>query len=167
MVPRKVPPRLHRGFTKVPPRLHKSWAAKRFFGRFPHHFFNFKLVSQFLNSFLHFSPTAPALGYSAILKVLGQNYTFVFLGSLRQMAFASQKVLWFPEHFFALVSQSPAFFLANGCCFRKVLWRVPPTTVFFTFVPNGCCFIKVLGRVQSTVLHIYLPVSWGQSGMIW
>ena len=112
----KVPAMVRQGSTKV---LQVSlclwsfgadpfWGAKRFFGRSPHHFF--KLVSQFLNSFLHFSPTAPALGYSAILKALGQNYTFVFLGSLRQMAFASQKVIWFPKHFFALVSQSPAFF---------------------------------------------------------
>ena len=44
--------------------------------------------------FLHFSPTALALKCSAIVKVLGQNDTFVFLGSLQQMAFASQKVLW-------------------------------------------------------------------------
>ena len=52
------------------------------------------LSPQFLNSFLYFSPTALALGSSAIVKVLGQNDTFVFRGSLQQMAFASQTVLW-------------------------------------------------------------------------
>ena len=54
----KVPPRFQQGCTKV---LQVSWClwfsfvrgAKRFFGRFPHHFF--KLVSQRLYSFLHFS----------------------------------------------------------------------------------------------------------------
>ena len=51
-------------------------------------------MSQFLNSFLHVPPTALALGSSAIVKVLGQNDAFIFLGSLQQMAFASQKVLW-------------------------------------------------------------------------
>ena len=97
-------PRFHRGSTKVSPWLRKFcdlsgllgqirfWVPKRFCGRFPHHFF--KLVSQFLNSFLHFSPTALALGSSAIVKVLGQNDTFVFLGFLQKMVFASQKVLW-------------------------------------------------------------------------
>ena len=46
------------------------WGAIWFCGRFPHHFFT--LVSQFLNSFLHSSPTALALGSSAIVKILGQ-----------------------------------------------------------------------------------------------
>ena len=93
------PPRLHRGFTKVPPRLRKFRGVSgflgqiRFCGKFPHHFF--KLASQLLNSFFVFFPTALTLkGSSAIAKVLGKNDTFVFLGSLQQMVFASQKVLW-------------------------------------------------------------------------
>ena len=70
--------------------------------------------------FKHFSPTALALGSSVIAKVLGQNDTVVFLGSLQQMAFASQKVLWsVPKQFFTLVSHSPAVFWANGGCFIK------------------------------------------------
>ena len=96
----KVSPRFHQGLTKVAQvswslwscGAEPFWGAKRFCGRFPHHFF--KLVSQFRNSFLHFAPTALALGSSAIVKVLGHNDTFVFWGSLQQMAFASQKVLW-------------------------------------------------------------------------
>ena len=92
--------RFHQGFTKVAQvslSLWSSgagpfWGAKKFCGRFPHHFFT--LVSQFLNSLLHFSSTALALGSSAIVKVLGRNDMFVFLGSLQRMAFASQKVLW-------------------------------------------------------------------------
>ena len=63
------------------------WGAKRFCGRFPHHFF--KVVFQFLNSFFYFSPTALALKCWAIVKVLVQNDTVVSLGSLQQMAFAS------------------------------------------------------------------------------
>ncbi len=68
-----------------------------------------------------FSSQPWSLGSSAIVKVLGQNDPFVFWGSLQQMAFASQKVLWsVPQtQFFTLVSQSPADFWANGCCFRK------------------------------------------------
>ena len=52
----KVSPRFHQGFAKfaqVSRRLVFSvLGAKRFCGRFPHRFF--KLVSGFLNSFLHF-----------------------------------------------------------------------------------------------------------------
>ena len=73
----KVSPRFHQGFTKVAQvsgSLWSSgadpfWGAKRFCRRFPHHFFKFD--SQFLNYFLHFSPTASALGSSAIVKCLG------------------------------------------------------------------------------------------------
>ena len=69
--------------------------------------------------FSHFFSTALALGSSAIVKVLGQNDTFVFRGSLQQMPFASQKVLWSVPHLYTFVSQSPAVFWANGCRFRK------------------------------------------------
>ena len=84
-VPQKVPPRFYQGSTKVAQvswclwssGADPFWATKRFCGRFHHHFL--KLVSQFLNSFLHFSPTALASGSSAIIvKVLGQNDTFFF-----------------------------------------------------------------------------------------
>ena len=131
-VPRKVPPRLRRGSTKISPRSRKFrdlsgllgqirfWGGKRFCGRFPHHFF--KLVSRFLNSFLHFSSTALAFGSSALVKVLVQNGTSVFLGSLQQMAFASQ----------------------------KVLWRVP-STILYICLPNGCCFIKFFGGFRQYI----------------
>ena len=56
-----------------------------------------------------FSPTALALGSSAIVTVLGQNDTFVFLGSLQQMAFASQKVLW-------SVPQTVLYICLTVCC---------------------------------------------------
>ena len=94
-VPRKVPPRFHEGCASFVISL-VSWGRsllfpKRLCGGFRDHFFTF--VSQFLQ-FFHFSPTVLALGPSAIAKVLGQNDTFVFWGSLQQMVFASQKVLW-------------------------------------------------------------------------
>ena len=95
------------------------------------------------NSFLHFSPTVLALGSSAIGKVLGHNDTFVFWGSLQQMAFASQKVLWSPKLFCTFVSESPADFGVNGYCFRKGSLEGSPT-----------------------VRYIYLPVSsWGRRCM--
>ena len=53
-------------FTKVPPRFEGVTGQVRF-------------------------PTALALGSPAITKFLGQNDTFVFLSSLQQMAFASQR----------------------------------------------------------------------------
>ena len=84
----------------------------------PHHFF--KLVSEFLNSFLHFSPTALALGSSTIVKVLGQNDASVFLGSLQQMAFPSQNVLRsVPQTVPYICLTVSCGFWANGCCFRK------------------------------------------------
>ena len=115
------------------------------------------------NSFLHFSSTTLALRSSAIVKILGQNDTFVFLGSLQQMAFASPKVLWsVPQTVLCIGLTVSCGFWAHGCCFRKVLWRVPPT-ILYICLPNGCCFRKVVWRVPPTVLYIYLPVSsWGQ-----
>ena len=145
----KVPPRFHQGSSKGAPRFfkfrgvsgsHSFWGAKRFFGRFPHHFF--KLVSQRLYSFLHFSSTALALGSSAIVKVLGQNDRFVFGGSLQQMVFASQ----------------------------KVLWSVPQTVLYIGltlscgFSGQSCCFIK--GSVEGSAnysLHLSSVSSWGES----
>ena len=120
-------------FAKVPRRFHQGCAsfgslwssradpfrgAKRFCGRFPDHFF--KLVPQFLNSFLYFSPTALALGSSAIVKVSGQNDTFVFRVLCSKWLSPPKRFFGvFPKQFFTLVSQSPAVFGANGCCFRK------------------------------------------------
>ena len=73
-----------------------------------------------LTLFLHFSSTAFALGSSAIVKVLGQNDTFVFWVSLQQMAFASQKVLWsVPQTVLYIISQSAAVLWASCRCFRK------------------------------------------------
>ena len=104
-----------------------SLAFCRFCGRFPHHFFKF--VPQFLNSFLHFPPTAFALGSSAIVMALGQNDTFVFLGSLQQIVFASQKVLWSVPQTVLYVGLTIflRFFGQMAVASERVLWRVPPT----------------------------------------
>ena len=67
--------------------------------------------------FFAFFSTALALGSSAIVKVLGQNDTFVFWGSLQQMPFASQQVLRSVHRLH--LSQSPAVFSAKGCRFKK------------------------------------------------
>ena len=91
------------------------WGAKRFCGRFPHHFF--KRVSWFHNSFFHFSQQL-SLWSSVIVKVLGQNDMFVFLRSWQHMAFASQKVFWsVPQTVISIgLTVSCGFFWAN---FRK------------------------------------------------
>ena len=66
-----------------------------------------------------FSQQRLALGSSAI-KVLGQNDTFVFWGSLQQLTFASQKVLWsVPQTVLYIGLTVSCGFLGNGCCFRK------------------------------------------------
>ena len=113
----KVSPRFHQGFTKVVQvswSLWSSgadpfWGAKRFVEGSPITSLNLSPSSStlfciFLNSvsFETFSHSKGlgakwhvwALRLSAIVKVLGQNDTFVFLASLQQLAFASQKVLW-------------------------------------------------------------------------
>ena len=126
----KVPWKVHQGFTEVPPRLRIT---------------SLKLVSQLLNSFLHFSRTASALECSAIVKVLGQNDAFVLLDSLQQIAKSPPKRFLgvfpkeFPKHWSKTVSCGS--FGQMAVASEKVLWRVP-----------------------LTVLFICLPVSsWGQS----
>ena len=81
------------GSTKVSPRFSKFRCVSGSLGqkvlwKVPPSLLN-KLVSQFLNSFLHFSSTALAL-----VSSWAKTDTFVFLGSLQQMAFATQKFLW-------------------------------------------------------------------------
>ena len=183
---------LHRGFTTVPPRLRKfrgvsgadtswlpsvSWIcgrftrlrkfrdhsglleAKRSCGKFPITSLN---LSRSSSTLFRIFLTALALGTSAIVKVLGQNDTFVFRGSLQQMPFASQKVLWSVPHLH-LSHSLLRFFWQMAVAPEKVLWKVPPT-ILYICLPNGCCFIKALWRFPPTVLYIYLPVSlWGES----
>ena len=70
--------------------------------------------------FLAFSLTALVLGSSAIVKVWGQNATFLFWGFLQQMVFASQKVLGsVPQTVFYIGLTVSCGFWVNGCCFRK------------------------------------------------
>ena len=81
----------------------------------------------------------PALGISAVVKVLGQTGIFIFLGFLGQIAFAleSKRLCGgFPQHLFG----------TNGCCccFRKVFWRVPPSLLLNSVL-----------REMSTPLHLH------------
>ena len=130
------------------------WGAKRFCGRFPHHFF--KRVSWFHNSFLHFSQQL-SLWSSVIVKVLGQNDMFVFLRSWQHMAFASQKVFWsVPQTVISIgLTVSCGFF---GQTSEKVLCKVPPT-ILHICLPQGCCFIQILWKVPPTLLYTYLKVT--------
>ena len=125
---RKVPPSFRQGFcTKVlqgpcgadPFRFRKGSAEGS-------PITSLHLSPSSFNSFSHFSPTGLALGPSAIVKVLGQNDTVVFWGSLQQMAFASQKVFWSPKLFCTFGSESLAHFGVNSCCFRKGSVEVSP-----------------------------------------
>ena len=112
--------RFRPGFTEVPPRFHQGCASfviclgcQKVLGRFPHHFFN---LSPSSSNLFGISPS------SAIVKVLVQNDTFVFWGSLQQNAFAPQKVLWSVPETVLYIHWSHTllpFFWANGCCFRK------------------------------------------------
>ena len=60
----------------------------------------------------------------------------------------------FPKLFCTFVSESPAVFRVNGCCFRKGSMRVPPT-ILYICLPNGCCFIKSsLESSANCALHL-------------
>ncbi len=156
-------------FAKLPPRVHQvaqvswclwpSWAvlfcgAKRFCGRFPHHFS--KLVSQCLNSFPHVSPAALALGSSAIVKVLGQNDTFVFLGSLQQMAFASLKVFWgVPQTVLYIGLTVSCGFLGKWLLLQKRFCGGFCPLLFFTFVSKWLLLHKnSLAGSANCALHL-------------
>ena len=171
-VPRKVPPRFHQGSSTFVVSLGQIRLGLR--KRSHQGFTNVAQVSWCLWSsgpgpswgakrkvpprFHQGSPIALALECSDIVKVLGQNDTFAFLGSLPQMAFASQKVLWsVPQTVLYIgLTVSCSFFGQMAVTSEKVLWRVPPT-ILYICLPNGCCFIKVLWRVPPTVLYILSP----------
>ena len=129
-----------------------SWGRSlsfRFCGGFPHHFFTF--VSQFLQLFFSFfpnGPTALALGSSTMVKV----------GSLQQMAFASQKVVW-------SVPQTVRYirlFWGKFLLLQKRFCGGFPQ-LFFPFVSPAVASEK--GLVPLTVVYICCPVSCGQSCM--
>jgi len=70
----------------------------------------------------------------------------------------------FPKQFFTLVSQSPAVFWVNGCCFRKGSVE-GSANVFKTFVSQmAVASKKFFGGFRQLCFTIHLPVSsWGQS----
>ena len=64
--------------------------------------------------------TLTSLSDGRSARDIPKQHRSIKMGSLQQMAFGSQKVLWnVPKKFFALVSQSFAEFWTNGYCFRK------------------------------------------------
>ena len=99
-----------------------------------------------------FSPTALALGSSAIVKgFFAANGFRLPKGSLECS----------PNNSLHLSHSLLRFFGQMAVASEKVQWRVPPT-ILYICLPS--CFIKALWRVPPTVLYIYLPVSsWGQS----
>ena len=123
----KVPPRLHQGSTKVSPRLRKFRDLCGLLGQIRFGVPKGSVEGSPITSFnlspsssTFFSPTALALGPSAIVKVLGKNDTFVFWGSLQQMAFASQKVLWsVPQTVFYIGLTDSSGFLGNWLLLQK------------------------------------------------
>ena len=87
-----------------------------------------------------------------------QNDTFVFLGSLQQMAVASQKVLWnVPQTVLYIGLTVSCGFLGKWLLLQKRFWRVPPTILYIS-LPNGCCFIK-RSLEGSAKCALHLPPS--------
>ena len=137
-------PRFHRGFTKF--RDLSGLLGQVSFG-VPKGFAEGSPISSLDLSpsssipFVQFSPTALVLECSAIVKVLGQNDPFVFLGSLQQMAFASHKVL------LSVPQTVPHVGLTVSCVF---LWQMAVASekgfcggfrqLFFTFVSQKSSF---------------------------
>ena len=80
-----------------------------------------------LTHFCIFSPTV-SFGAFSHSKGLGEKWHVCLWGSLQQMVFASQKRFFgvFPKLFCTFVSESPAVFRVNGCCFRKGSVEGPP-----------------------------------------
>ena len=155
------PPRLRQGFTKVAQVLWCLWSSGQIRFGVPKGSAkgplspSFNLSPSSSTFFWHFSPTALAL---PIVKVLGQNDTFVLRGSLQQMVFASKKVLWSSTSSSLHWSHSLLrFFGQMAFASEKVLWRVLPT-ILYICLPNDCCFIKVFWRVPPNALRIFLPV---------
>ena len=117
--------RFHQGSTKVAQvswslwssGADPSWAAKKFCGRF-HLFF----CSFFLNS-VSFGVFSHSTGLGGKMKRLSSWGI-----TLRQVAFASQKVLWsVPQTVFSMcLTVSCHFFGQMAVASEKVLWRVPP-----------------------------------------
>ena len=75
-----------------------------------------------------------------------------------------------PKQFFTWVSQSPAVFWANGCCFRKgFVEGSAKLNILYICLPNGCCSIKSsLEGSANCALHLHISqspprLSWGQS----
>ena len=98
--------KVHRGFTKVDGSSITS----------------FKMSPKSSTLFAFFPNSVSIFWSSAIAKALGQNDTFVFLGSLQQMVFASRKVFCnVPQTVLYIGLTVSCGFSANGCCFRKVL----------------------------------------------
>ena len=79
------------GSTKVAPRFHQGCASFVISGLLGQIRFGVPPSSSTLSAFF---PNCASLGSSVIVKSLGRNDTFVSWGSLQQMAFTSQKVLW-------------------------------------------------------------------------
>ena len=104
----KVPPR----FSEVPARFHEGVISLVFWGRslsFPKGSAEGPPITS-----LELSPS------SAIVKVLVQNDMFVFWGSLQQWLSPPKRFFGvFPKLLCTFVSECPAVFGVNGCCFRK------------------------------------------------
>ena len=83
------------------------------------------------------------------------------MGSLQQMAFASQKVLWsVPQTVLYIDLTVSCCFLGKWLLLEKVLWRVPPS-ILYICLPKGCCFIKARWNASpSLLLGSKLPELW-------
>ena len=96
------------------------------------------------------------MGSSAIVKVLGQNDTFVFWGSLQQMAFASQKVLWsVPQTVLYICLRVSRGFWGKWPLLQKRFCGEFPQLFSTLVFANCCCFIKSsLEGSANCALHL-------------
>ena len=123
--------RFHRGSTKVSPRLRK------FRDRFSLPSLLYVCLPVPSTCFTSFW-TELALRSSAVVKVLGQNDTFVFwVLSSKWLSPPNRFFGVFPKLFCTFVSECPAVFGVNVCCFR-----IRFCGGFYISLPTGCYFIK-------------------------
>ena len=150
------------GSTKVSRRLRNFRDLSGLLGQIP--FVSERILRGFLPSLLciclsvrsifwQFSLAVLALGSSAIVKLLGQNDTFVFWGSLHKWLLPPKKFFGvFSKLFCTFVSESPAVFWGKWLLLQtRFSWRLPPPTI-----PQWLCFIKS-SLESSANCALYLP----------
>ena len=154
------------GSTKVAPRFHQGCASFVISGLLGQIRFGVPPSSSTLSAFF---PNCASLGSSVIVKSSRWGeMTRLSLGVLCSKWLSPPRRFFgvLPKQFFTLVSQSPAVFWANGCCFRKGF--VEGSAKYSLHLsPKWLLLHKKFfgGFCQLCFTFTYLPVSsWGILG---